>query len=259
MYMLISSAQNQWVKTLRLLSEKSRERKQSGVFVIDGWKEIQMALEAGYEIQQLFFRTGSVVEFAQTGNTQVFEIEASLFDKLSYRGATSGALAIVEARTITLENLQLSKNPLLLIADAVEKPGNIGAMLRTVDATGADALICCDTGTDAYNPNIIRSSVGCVFTTQFVLADRNSVYKWLKEKGIKIWTTSLKASIPYTEADFSEPSAIVLGTEATGVDSLWEEYSDANIILPMLGKNDSLNVSNTAAVVLYEALRQRKG
>lgn len=259
MHMLISSAQNQWVKTLRLLGEKSRERKQSGVFVIDGWKEIQMAMDAGFEVKQLFFREGSSVEVSGADGIQVFEIEKSLFDKLSYRGNTSLALAIVTTKTITLDEIKLSKAPLLLIADAVEKPGNIGAMLRTVDATGADALICCDTGTDAFNPNIIRSSVGCVFATQFVLADRNTVLNWLKEKGIKIWTTSLKASIPYTEADFTAPSAIVLGTEASGVDALWEEHSDANIILPMLGKNDSLNVSNTAAVVLYEALRQRKG
>lgn len=141
--------------------------------------------------------------------------------------------------------------------DAVEKPGNLGAMIRTADATAIDAVICCDTATDVYNPNVIRSSVGCVFVVPVAVASRGETAQWLKNNNIQILTTSLKASIPYTQADFSKPTAFVLGTEATGVDPLWEEVSDQNIILPMLGKNDSLNVSNTAAVLLYETLRQR--
>lgn len=258
----ISSLQNPRIKELRLLMEKSRERKETGQFVIDGWKEILMARAAGYYIRQLFVRDGStykkeIDEIWPEGRPESVLVFRDIFDKLAYRGVTSGAIAIAESREHRLEDLQPGAHPLILVIDGVEKPGNLGAMIRTADATGADAVICCDTATDVYNPNVIRSSVGCVFGVPIAVADRHSTLSWLKERDIRIYTTSLKASVTYTQADLADPSAIVLGTEATGVDPIWETVSDQNIILPMRGKNDSLNVSNTAAVLLYEALRQR--
>lgn len=258
----ISSLQNPRLKELRLLMEKSKERRETGLFVIDGWKEIIMAKDAGYYIRQLFVRDGStykkeIDELWPEDRPESVKVFRDIFDKLAYRGVTSGAIAVAEAREHGLDTIQLSSNPVILVLDAVEKPGNLGAMIRTADATAIDAVICCDTATDVYNPNVIRSSVGCVFVVPVAVASRGETAQWLKNNNIQILTTSLKASIPYTQADFSKPTAFVLGTEATGVDPLWEEVSDQNIILPMLGKNDSLNVSNTAAVLLYETLRQR--
>ncbi len=258
----ISSLQNPRLKELRLLMEKSKERRETGLFVIDGWKEIIMAKEAGYYIRQLFVRDGStykkeIDELWPENRPESVKVFRDIFDKLAYRGITSGAIAVAEARSHRLEDLNLSVNPVVLVLDAVEKPGNLGAMIRTADATAADAVICCDTATDLYNPNVIRSSVGCVFGVPVALASREETIEWLKSNKIQILTTSLKASVVYTKADLTKATAFVLGTEATGVDPVWEETSEQNVILPMLGKNDSLNVSNTAAVLLYETLRQR--
>lgn len=262
MYLAISSMQNARLKELRVLMEKSRERKDTGMFVIDGWKEILMAKEAGYYIRQLFVRDGSLYKKEIDENWPEEKPQSALvfrdiFDKLSYRGATSSAIAIAESKTHQLQNLQLRENPLVIVVDGIEKPGNLGAILRTADATGVDAVICCDMGTDVYNPNVIRSSVGCSFSVPIAIAEREKALEWLQNQEINVFTTSLKASVPYTQVNLRVATAIVLGTEATGVDPLWENNSKANIILPMLGKNDSLNVSNTAAVVLYEAVRQR--
>jgi TrmH family RNA methyltransferase len=254
--------QNPRLKELRVLMEKSRERKDTGMFVIDGWKEVLMAREAGYYIRQLFVRDGSLYKkeldlYWPDEKPQSSLVFRDIFDKLSYRGVTSGVLAIAEAKEHRLEMLAPKEPALVLVVDGVEKPGNLGAILRTADATGVDAVICCDLATDLYNPNVIRSSVGCSFTVPVAISGRAETLQWLREKNIQVLTTSLKASVPYSTIDFTKSSAVVLGTEASGVDPLWEDASDFNIILPMLGKNDSLNVSNTAAVVLYEAIRQR--
>lgn len=258
----ISSLQNKRLKELRVLMAKSKERRETGMFVIDGWKEILMAKDAGYYIRQLFVRDGStykkeIDELWPEDRPESVLVFRDIFDKLSYRGVSSGAIAVAESKSHHIEDLHLTENPIVLILDAVEKPGNLGAMLRTADATGIDAVICCDTATDIYNPNVIRSSVGCVFGVPTAVASREEAIQWLQQHNIQILTTSLQASTLYTNMDFRLPTAFVLGTEACGVDAVWEEVSDQNIILPMLGKNDSLNVSNTAAVLLYEMLRQR--
>jgi RNA methyltransferase, TrmH family len=262
MFRAISSAQNESIKELKLLMEKSRERKETGMFVIDGWKEIVMAKEAGYFIRTLFIRDGSLYKKEvdtvwPEEKPQVLVVFRDLFDKLSFRGATSSAIAIAEAKSHELSDIQLKENPIVLIVDAIEKPGNLGAIIRSADATAADAVICTGISTDIYNPNVIRSSVGCVFSVPIAITENETLLEWLQSKEFQILTTSLKASVKYTSVDLKLPTAIVLGTEATGVDPFWEEHSNQNIILPMLGKNDSLNVSNTAAVLLYETIRQR--
>ncbi|HUH73445.1 MAG TPA: RNA methyltransferase [Chitinophagales bacterium] len=258
----ISSLQNPRLKELRVLMEKSKERRSTGLFVIDGWKEILMAVEAGYMIRQLYVREGAISkeEIDKTWSSnrpENVEVAKDAFDKLSYRGLTTKAIAVAESKVYSLSNLKLSKTPTVLVLDAVEKPGNLGAIIRTADATAIDAVICCDTATDIYNSNVIRSSVGCVFSVPIAVASREVAIDWLNANKINIYTASLKASVVYTEVDFRVPTAFVLGTEASGVHPIWEEISQQNIILPMLGKNDSLNVSNTAAVLLYESLRQR--
>lgn len=180
-----------------------------------------------------------------------------MFDKIAVRESTGGILAVAEQKAHRLDDIVLSKSPLLLILEGVEKPGNLGAILRTADAAGVDAVVICDPQTDFYNPNVIRSSVGCVFTKQIASATSEETITWLKKNNINMFCTYLKASHPYHEIDYTQSCAIVMGTEATGLSDIWVKNATANIIIPMLGKIDSMNVSNAAAVVVYEAMRQR--
>lgn len=253
----ITSTTNPLIKKVLLLQEKSRERKEAGLFVIDGWKETQMAIDNGFEIETILYRKGLDLIFDELVAEQVVEISEDVFDKISYRGNTSKVVALAKPKNLSLDKIQLSKNPLVLVLDGIEKPGNIGAMLRTADAVNVDAIICCNTQTDIYNPNVIRSSVGCIFTQQIVICDKEACYEFLHQKNISIFTTSLKAATSYLKENYSAPAAFVFGTEANGVDVFWEEHSKQNIIIPMRGQNDSLNVSNAVAVVLFEVLRQR--
>ena len=166
-------------------------------------------------------------------------------------------MAVAQQKTHRLDNITLSANPLILVLEAVEKPGNLGAILRTADAAGLDAVIICDPKTDFYNPNVIRSSVGTVFTNQLASASTEETIAWLKQNNIAIISTYLEASQPYHTVDFTRPSAIIMGTEATGISMEWVRQSIASIIIPMSGKVDSMNVSTAAAVVVFEAKRQR--
>jgi TrmH family RNA methyltransferase len=180
-----------------------------------------------------------------------------VFNKIAYRESTGGIIALVEQKQHQLSDLRLGKNPLLLILEGVEKPGNLGAMLRTADAAAVDAVIICDERVDFYNPNVIRSSVGCVFTNQIAASPSDKTIHWLKQNNIQILCTYLMASMTYTEVDFTKPSAIVMGTESLGLSEQWIENSTQNLIIPMQGKIDSMNVSTAAAVVIFEASRQR--
>lgn len=253
----ITSASNPLIKKVLLLQEKSRERKEADLFVIDGWKETQMAIDNGFEIDTILFRKGFGLNFDELTEEKVIEISEEVFDKISYRGNTSKVVSLAKPKQLTLAELKLSDKPLMLVLDGIEKPGNVGAMLRTADASGVDAVICCNPQTDIYNPNVIRSSVGCIFTQQIVVCTKEECHAFLQQKGIAIYTTSLKAAKNYLKEDYTVPSVFVFGTEADGVDVFWEEHSKQNIIIPMRGQNDSLNVSNAVAVVLFEALRQR--
>lgn len=260
MHFTITSTQNPKVKSVLAL-EKPRERRKQGLFVIEGQKEIGLALEAGYKIGNLFFceeiiPLHEVEKFARP-EQQLIPVSREVFEKLAMREGSGGLLAVAEQKNHQLDQLKLSATPLLLIVESVEKPGNLGAILRTADAAGIDAVIICDPQTDFYNPNVIRSSIGCVFTKQLASATSEETIAWLKKNGLSIYCTYLKASVPYHTVDFTHPCAIVMGTEATGLSDLWVENSNANIIIPMQGKIDSMNVSTAAAVVVFEAKRQR--
>jgi TrmH family RNA methyltransferase len=260
MHFLITSAQNPKIKSLIAL-EKPRERKKQQLFVIEGIKEIGMAIEAGYKIGNLFFCEEIIANQNLPKNLaterQLIPVSKEVFDKIAVRENSGGVIAVAEMRVNDLSQLKLKANPLLLIIESVEKPGNLGALLRTADAASVDAVICCDTQTDFYNPNVIRSSIGCVFTNQIASATSEETINWLKKKGVKIFCTYLDAAKPYHEIDYTKPSAIVMGTEATGISDLWVKNANANIIIPMQGKIDSMNVSTAAAVVIFEAKRQR--
>jgi RNA methyltransferase, TrmH family len=260
MHFTITSTQNPKIKSLLSL-EKPRERKKSGLFIVEGKKEIAMALSAGYKIGNLFYCPEILPEneLISLGASEklVIPVSKDVFDKIAVRENSGGVLAVAEQKAHRLAQVILSPNPLLLILESVEKPGNLGAILRTADAAGIDAVIICDPQTDFYNPNVIRSSIGCLFTTQLASATSEETISWLQKNNISIFCTYLKASEPYHAVDYQRPTAIVMGTEATGLSDLWVNNADVNIIIPMQGKIDSMNVSTAAAVVVFEAKRQR--
>jgi TrmH family RNA methyltransferase len=188
----------------------------------------------------------------------MWEVTKEVYEKMAYRGSTEGVMAVVKSKERRLEDLQLSENPLIVVVERVEKPGNLGAILRSADAAGADAVVVCDALTDLWNPNLIRSSIGAVFTVPCVVCSSEECIAYLKEHGIQILTAQLQDSRLYYDTDMRCGTAIVMGTEATGLTEVWRQAADAHIRIPMLGQLDSLNVSVSAAILLFEAVRQRE-
>lgn len=261
---IITSLKNQKIKFILSLQE-SRVRKAENKFIIEGFREIKLAISSGYNIYTLVFcseiageiKIKEIVESLKNTPEQI-EINKYIFDKLAYRDNKDGLLAIVEARSITLDEIKLSSSPLIIVLESVEKPGNLGAILRTADAANVDAVIVCDTKTDIFNPNIIRSSLGCVFTKQIVCCTSDQALTWLKAKKIKIKSAALSnKAINCYASNFKESCAIAMGSEAFGLNEQWLENSDEIIMIPMNGKIDSMNVSVSCAILIFEAVRQR--
>ena len=314
----VTSAQNRKVKTLLALQEKARLRKEMGLFVVEGLRELGHCVRAGFEIDTLFYcpeiagvgirpsggsplpNFGLRPHPSQSGDWappvheatgghglagdclptaegplpnlpdedkelitilekagQIVEVPRELYEKIAYRGGTEGMIAEVKVKKRTLEGLEMRENPLVVVLEGVEKPGNIGAVLRSADAAGADAVLVCDPLTDLYNPNLIRASIGAVFTVQVVCCSSEEAIKWLKDNKINIYTAQLQDSSWYYDTDMTGGTAIVVGTEATGLTDGWREAADGHIRIPMLGELDSLNASVSAAILLFEAVRQR--
>lgn len=266
----ITSAQNPKIKDLLALQEKSKERKKKGLFVVEGRRELLHCIEAGYEPHTLFICRdiisdkdldeilGAIEENFCGKQCHMIEIPQHLYDKVAYRGGTEGIIAELNCKDMSLESLKLKENPLVVVLESVEKPGNLGAVLRSADASGVDAVIVCDPLTDMYNPNLIRSSIGAIFTVPVATASSEETIKWLKENKIRIYTAQLQDSGWYYDTDMKGGTAIVMGTEATGLTEPWRKAADAHIKIPMLGRLDSLNVSVSAAILMFEAVRQRK-
>ncbi len=260
----ITSAQNPKIKDLLALQEKSKERRKKGLFVVEGRRELLHCLEAGYEAYTLFICSEILAEAdfneiaAAAGDVPYIEIPRQLYDKVAYRGGTEGVIAEIHCKEMELDRLRLPKNPLVVVLEAVEKPGNLGAVLRSADAAGADAVIICDPLTDIYNPNLIRSSIGAIFTVPIAAASSEDTIKWLKSNNIRIYTAQLQDSEWYYDTDMRCGTAVIMGTEATGLSEIWRKAADAHIKIPMLGRLDSLNVSVSAAILLFEAVRQRE-
>lgn len=259
----ISSTQNSLVKQLLQLKDKSRTRKKSGEFVLEGVRELQLALKGGYSVQSIWFdpdimALDQLIEFTGLENSEYYiQITKEVYQKLAYRQTTEGVIAVVQSKSHDLDQLVLGENPLILVAEAPEKPGNIGALLRTADAANLDAVIIANPKTDLYNPNIIRSSVGCLFTNKIATASTEAIIEFLQSKNISIHAAALSASVNYNEVDYTRSSAIVVGTESTGLSKSWLQHSNENIIIPMQGEIDSMNVSVSAAIIIFEAKRQR--
>ena len=258
----ISSTQNKEIKHLLQLQEKSRLRRKESVFLVEGQREIQLALKGNFELQSVYFCSELIdlqeVEKLTSKAVLITEISEDVYEKIAYRSSTEGVLAIFKAKENNLESIKFeTKNPLILIAEAPEKPGNIGAILRTADAAKVDAVFIANPKTDLYNPNIIRSSVGCVFTNKIATGSTSEIIDFLKENNISIYAAALQASKPYYQIDYTASAAIVVGTEATGLSEEWRENSTQNIIIPMSGEIDSMNVSVAAGILIFEAKRQR--
>jgi TrmH family RNA methyltransferase len=256
----ISSVQNPFIKSLVLLQEKAKARKLSGTFLMEGQREISIAIKGGYQIETVLFvpEICTEKEASQLAPTaELIEINKEVFQKLAYRDTTEGILAVAKTKSTLLSDLQLSQNPLILVAEAPEKPGNIGALLRTADAAHLDAVIIANPKSDLYNPNIVRSSVGCLFTNQIATGTTAEIIAFLKEKNIAIYCATLQNSNGYHLENYTTPTALVVGTEATGLTQEWRDAATQNIIIPMQGEIDSMNVSVAAAILIFEAKRQR--
>jgi TrmH family RNA methyltransferase len=256
---LITSAKNPKFKNLLLLQEKSKARREQGLFVVEGRRELQHCLEAGYNVKTVFIcqEIAGNCHF-ELAEKSVIELSPDLYKKAAYREGTEGIIAEVECRSLSLEDLCLPENPLIVVLESVEKPGNLGAVLRSADAARADAVIVCDPLTDLYNPNLIRASIGAIFTVPTVAASSADAIDFLKERGIQILTAQLQDSSLYYDVDMTRGTAIVMGTESTGLTDIWRKAASAHIRIPMLGRLDSLNVSVSAAILLFEAVRQRE-
>ena len=265
MHKQISSTQNPFIKELFLLKEKSRNRKKTQTFLIEGLREISLALQGNYKIETILINNNIVNEqdFQDLINStdqsiEIIEVSKDVYKKIAHRDSTEGILAVAKSKTLSLDSIKFKNdNPLILIAEAPEKPGNIGAILRTADAAGIDAVFIANPKTDLYNPNIIRTSVGCIFTTNIASGTTSEIISFLKERKINIYGAALTASVEYQTIDYKLPTAIVMGTEATGLSNEWLENTTQNIIIPMRGAIDSMNVSVSAAILIFEAVRQR--
>lgn len=262
MHKTIVSTQNPFIKSLIQLKDKSRLRKKTGQFLLEGKRELSLAIRGGYTIETLLFYPGlfseSEAKAMSRYNLEIIEISKDVFQKLAHRGTTEGIIAVGKTKTHDLDSLQLkNKNPLILVAEAPEKPGNVGALLRTADAANIDAVIIANPKSDIYNPNIIRSSVGCVFTSEIATATTEETIAYLKRYNFNIFSAILQESEPYHTQDYTLPTAIVVGTEATGLSQDWRKAATKNISIPMQGVIDSMNVSVAAGILIFEAKRQR--
>ena len=262
--MYLSSAQNSKIKDVVALREK-KERDRTGQTLVEGVREVMLAVEAKLEVESLFILDGTIsatieqkLRKALPLTTALYEVSEQVFDKISYGNRREGLLAVVKRPRRSLKDIPISNSSIFLIVESLEKPGNLGAVLRTADAAGIDGVIVCDPKVDIDNPNVIRSSLGTLFTVNVVAAKTVETINFLKNNKIRIAAADPKASVIYTKVDFKCPLAIVAGSEEKGLTDLWHRAADVSVKIPMKGKVDSLNTSVALSVLLYEALRQNE-
>jgi TrmH family RNA methyltransferase len=265
----ISSPNNAIIRHVEQLQRKSKTRKKEGLFIIEGQREISLACKGGFVIEQLLvcgdilfnkntFSKEAVYSFLNIDQQpEVIAVTVEVYEKIAYRTGTEGCIALAKARSQQLKDLILTSNPLILIAESTEKPGNLGALLRTADAAKVDAVIVANPTADLYNPNVIRSSVGCIFTVPTAVASTAEVIEFLREKDIGLYAATLQSCDRYDLMDYTTSCAIAVGTEATGLSQEMRAAAITNIIIPMCGEIDSMNVSVSAAILIFEAKRQR--
>jgi TrmH family RNA methyltransferase len=254
----ITSLQNERVKYVVRLRER-RQRDRDGMILVEGRYELELALASGIVIQESYYckelAGGSQAAFR---GLEPVPVTRAVFEKMSYRDNPDGWLAVVPVPKRSLDSLSLSPIPFLILAESVEKPGNLGAMLRTADAAGVDGLLVCDARTDLYNPNVVRASRGTLFTVHAVETGNAEALSWLRQHGIRVLAATPQAERLYTDVDLSGPLCIAVGTEDEGLTDFWMEQADHKVRIPMAGRVNSLNVSASMAIILYEAVRQRQ-
>jgi RNA methyltransferase, TrmH family len=260
----VSSLQNPLIKNVLLLEEKPRERKLQNLIVIEGLREIRLAMVSGFTITTLLYckefindKDLNALLNQSVSSFEMADVTPEVYNRMAYRKDYGGIIALAAAKRTLLRDIRLSACPLILVMESVEKPGNLGAILRSADAANLDAVIICDPQTDIYNPNTIRSSIGCIFTLPVVACTTEHTIMWLRANRIKMFATALTAAHLYHESHFRQPAAIIMGSEASGLSQKWLDEADYLIKIPMKGKIDSMNVSASAAVVMFEAQRQR--
>ena len=261
----IISVKNEGIKDVLSLRERKR-RDADGLTLIDGIREFEAALDAGVVIEKVYLcpelieRKGASTLEAKISKhkIQILETSRVVFEKISFGDRVEGIVAVARPPRRALQDLKLGRNPLLVIVESVEKPGNLGAILRTCDAAGVDGLIVCDGRTDVYNPNAIRASLGAVFTVPVVACENQQALDFLRSRQIMVIGTFPDSRKSYLKADYSVPTAILLGSEQEGLSPFWQKNADDHVQITMSGKVNSLNVSISAAIMIYEAVRQRK-
>lgn len=262
LYGMITSLQNPAIKNIVKLS-KTKERREQQLFVIEGARELSLALQSNYQMESVYVCREMYSHskypnllHALPGNI-VFDISPAVFEKIAYRENSDGIVTLAKPKMHRLSDIRLSENPFLILLESVEKPGNLGAILRTADAAAVDAVIVCDPQTDLYNPNVVRSGVGGLFAVQTAVCTSEEALDWLQNNKIAVYAAELQAAEFYQNIDFKLPSAIVMGTEAEGLTDFWLNNATKRIKIPMRGKIDSLNVSVSTAILTFEAMRQR--
>ena len=260
----ISSLQNPRVKHLVKLRDR-RSRDEAGVFLVEGYREIRRALEKKIPLTEIYFSPAwflgenepGLLEEARLAGAEIFELSKDAFAKVAYRERPDGLLAVAPQWRRALAELELPANPFVLVVEAIEKPGNLGTILRSADAAGCDAVVVCDPVTDIFNPNVVRASTGVLFSVPLVVAESAQVLAWLREKKIRTVATTPAAEKIYSDADLRGPLAVVMGSEQYGLSEFWLKQADLPVRIPMAGQADSLNVAMATIITLFEALRQR--
>ena len=253
----ITSLQNPRVKHIVRLRDEKRQRREDGLMLVEGYDEIQLALSAGHQPRTILSAPELVSRQIQVDDAEQITVNRAVLEKMSYRDNPDGWLAVFPIPHVSLADLRLSERPLVIVAESVEKPGNLGAILRTADAAHVDALLVCDPRVDLWNPNVVRASRGAVFSVPAVECDNTSALGWLKEHGIRILAATPAANEVYSSIDLRQPTAIAVGTEDEGLTDFWISEADVKVRIPMTGRVNSLNVSVSTALIVYEAVRQR--
>lgn len=254
----ITSPQNPRVKHIVKLREDKRQRQKDGLLLVEGFDEIQLAISAGHSPRTLLTAPELASRQLTFPSTETLTVSRAAFEKMSYRDNPDGWLAVFPVPSRSLESQSLlSDNPLVIVAESIEKPGNLGAILRTADAAGVDLLLVCDQRADPWNPNVVRASRGTVFSVPVVECDNASALAWLRTHKIQVLAATPSAEENYSSVEMTRPTAIAVGTEDEGLTDFWMQNADVKVRIPMLGKVNSLNVSVSTALIVYEAVRQR--
>ena len=254
----ITSPQNPKIKHIVKLREDKRQRQRDGLMLVEGFDELSLALASGLKPQSLLTAPELATQTVSISDTEILTVSRAVFEKISYRDNPDGWIGIFAIPKIFLDDIKLSALPLVIVAESVEKPGNLGAILRTADAADVDAVIVCDPRVDIWNPNVVRASRGAVFTVPTVEVENSRALAWLKSEKIQILAATPSAEILYTDVKLNVPIAIAIGTEDEGLTDFWMSNADLKVKVPMFGKVNSLNVSIATALITYEVVRQRR-